>query len=69
MVVNIFKNTLKAALKTCHIVGKMKMKYAIAVNCAVKNEHSRKGGIAPACWVLGKHPRDPGRLLEEEERG
>jgi len=65
----IYKKTLRAAVKTCHIVGKQKMKYAISVNCAVKNEHSRKGGIAPSCWVLGKHPRDPGRLLEEEERG
>ena len=64
----IFKNTLRAAIKTCHIGGKQKMKYAIAVNCKVKNEHSRKGGIAPACWVLGKHPRDPGRLLEEDEQ-
>ena len=65
----MFKKSMKVAVKTCHIVGKTKMKYAIAVNCAVKNENSRKGGIAPACWVLGKHPRGPGRLLEEEERG
>ena len=44
----IFKKTLRAGIKTCHIVGKLKMKYAIAVKCAVKNENSRKGGIAPA---------------------
>ena len=66
---NILKKTLKAAVNTCDIIGKQKINYAIAVKCAVKNEHSRKGGIAQACWVLGKHPRDPGGLLEEDERG
>ena len=37
----IYKKTLRAAVKTCHIVGKQKTKYAVSVNCAVKNEHSR----------------------------
>ena len=31
------------------------------------NEGSRAGGFAPTQWVLGKFPRNPGGLLDEDE--
>merc|ERR1711965_1074947 len=34
-----------------------------------KNDSLRKGGIAPSQWVIGKFPRRPGGLCEEEEWG
>ena len=34
-----------------------------------KNDSMRKGGIAPSQWVIGKLPRRPGDLCEEEEWG
>ena len=34
-----------------------------------KNQMTRKGGFAPAQWVLGKLPRGVGHLLDEDEAG
>ena len=45
------------------------MKMAASIAIEVNNQMMRKGGIAPAQWVLGKFPRGVGHLLEEEEWG
>ena len=34
-----------------------------------KNSSVRTGGFTPHQWVLGKHPRIPGSLLDENEYG
>ena len=56
-------------MKVFRIVGKDDMKVAASVAIENKNNMMRKGGIAPAQWVLGKFPRGVGHLLEEEEWG
>ena len=45
------------------------MKLAAVVTMEVKNEGMRRGGFAPAQWVLGKFPRRPGALADESEWG
>ena len=63
----IFKKTLKAAVKACKIVGKQKMKYAVSVNCAVNNEHSRKRGHC--FFVLGAGEASEGPREAPRGRG
>ena len=45
------------------------MKSVMSVTVETKNGSMRKGGIAPSQWVIGKFPRRPGELCEEEEWG
>ena len=45
------------------------MKSMMHVAVEMKNDLMRKGGIAPSQWVIGKYPRRPGDLCEEEEWG
>jgi hypothetical protein len=39
---------------------------AFCVNSTM-NDGCRKGGFAPSQWVLGKFPRQPGNMFDEEE--
>ena len=43
------------------------MKLLACENNPVMNEGSRKGGYAPAQWVLGRFPRRPGEIMDEDE--
>ena len=45
------------------------MKSIMYVAVETKNDSMRKGGIAPSQWVIGKYPRRPGELCEEDEWG
>ena len=36
-------------------------------NNAVMNDGVRKGGFAASQWVLGKYPRSPGDMFDENE--
>ena len=44
----------------------MMMMMALANN-ATMNDGTRRGGFAPSQWVLGKFPRNPGNIHDEEE--
>ena len=65
----MWKAGLKAIVRAHNAVGKKMMKLAAVVNTTTKNEFSKVGGIAAAQWVLGKYPRWPGSMMEEEELG
>ena len=65
----IFKENLSAVVSAHKVSGKHQMKIASTIVQNNKNETVRKGGIAPAQWVLGKYPRGVARLLEDEELG
>ena len=41
----------------------------MSVALEFKNDSMRRGGFSPAQWVLGRHPRRPGALGDEEEWG
>merc|ERR1712138_272205 len=36
-------------------------------NNSTMNDGTRKGGFAPSQWVLGKFPRNPGNIHDEDE--
>ncbi len=65
--VGLFKKAFKPLIKQIHLVGEKQMSSGAVVTFAVKAEKSRKGGVAPCQLVLGRFPRDTGRMLEEEE--
>eukprot|EP00972_Heterocapsa_arctica_P101246 14924055-Heterocapsa_arctica.AAC.1 len=60
------KSTMKTIIKEHHVIGTLQMKQAAAVAMQVKNDSLRRGGFSPSQWVLGKHPRRPGPLAEED---
>ena len=63
------KKVAKVLIKQFNVVGKKQMKGVMYVAVETKNDSMRKGGIAPSQWVIGKYPRRPGGLYEEEEWG
>ena len=65
----IMKSLMKTMIKTHHVIGKQQMKQVGAIAQEVKNDDMRKGGFAPSQWVIGRHPRRPGGLNEEDEWG
>jgi hypothetical protein len=65
----LFKENMAYVVNAHKVTGKAEMKMAAAVVISNKNELCRKGGIAPAQWVLGKYPRYMPSMLEEEELG
>ena len=64
-----WKTNMKYVIKTHHITGKQQMKMAGSIVTNNKNEMCKVGGIAASQWVLGRYPREVGRMLEEEELG
>ena len=65
----LFKKVAKTLIKEFNVTGKRQMKSMMYVAVETKNDSMRKGGIAPSQWVIGKYPRRPGELCEEEEWG
>ena len=65
----ILKKVAKVLVKQFHVIAKRQMKSMMSVAVETKNDSMRKGGIAPSQWVIGKFPRRPGELCEEEEWG
>ena len=65
----LLKKVGKVLIKQFNVVGKKQMKGVMYVAVETKNDSMRKGGIAPSQWVIGKYPRRPGGLCEEEEWG
>ena len=65
----IVKAMLANVVREHHVVGKAQMKQAAAVVQECKNDTFRRGGFSPSQWVLGKYPRRPGSMLEEQEWG
>jgi hypothetical protein len=65
----ILKGVLKRIIKDHNVQGKDQMKLAMSVALEVKNDTMRRDGFSPSQWVLAKHPRRPGSLLEEAEWG
>ena len=63
----ILKQLMKKVIHQHHAIGKDQMKQVAAVCMEVKNDTVRKGGFTPSQWVLGRYPRRPGSLLEEDE--
>ena len=63
------KDVMKNLIKQHHVIGKSQMKQVAAVSQEVKNDTLRRGGFAPSQWVLGRYPRRPGSLAEEDEWG
>ena len=66
---SIWKTTFKHVVKAHKITGKTQMKLACDIVNSTKNSSVRTGGFSPQQWVLGKHPRFPGALLDEQEYG
>ena len=64
---DMWKMTAKRAIVSKKIIGADHMKLLSCENNPVMNENSRKGGFAPAQWVLGKFPRRPGEMMDEDE--
>jgi len=65
----IMKSVMKTLIKPHHVIGKEQMKQVAVVANQVKNDTMRRGGFTPPQWVLGKYPRRPGSLAEENEWG
>ena len=65
----ILKAVTKKLVKAFFVRGKKQMKQAIVVAEGVKNDTSKRGGFAASQWVLGRYPRRPGSMMEEEEWG
>ena len=63
------KKIAKRLIKVFKVVGKKQMKSVTYVAVEVKNEGMPKGGVAPSQWVIGKFPRQPGGMCEEEVWG
>ena len=63
------KDVMRNLIKQHHVIGKSQMKQVAAVAQEVKNDTLRRGGFAPSQWVLGRYPRRPGSLAEEDEWG
>ena len=66
---DMLKKVAKKLVRQFSIIGKRQMKSIMYVAVETKNDSMRKGGIAPSQWVIGKYPRRPGGLCEEEEWG
>ena len=65
----LLKKVAKTLIKEFNVTGKRQIKSMMYVAVETKNDSMRKGGIAPSQWVIGKYPRRPGELCEEEEWG
>ena len=65
----ILKEVIKRLVVYHHVIGKQAMKLCLSVCLEIKNQQVRRGGIAPAQWVLGRCPRNPARLLDDDEAG
>ena len=63
------KGLMNVVIKEHHVIGKKQMKQAAAICQETKNDTSRRGGFVASQWVIGKYPRRPGSLLEEDEWG
>ncbi len=63
------KSAMKAVIKEHHVIGKDQMKQVAIVAMEGKSDSMTRRGFAPSQWVLGKLPRRPGRLREEDEWG
>ena len=64
---DIWKQIAKRVIDSQRIRGADQMRLLAYELNAVINDGSRKGGFAPSQWVLGKYPRRPGNMFDEDE--
>eukprot|EP00971_Amphidinium_carterae_P352490 6492618-Amphidinium_carterae.1 len=65
----LIKSNMKRVIKEAQLVGEERMRVCATECILAKNSMIKHGGFTSAQWVLGREPRDPGRLLDDEELG
>ena len=63
----MWKATAKRVIQSFKIVGEEDMTLMALNNNGSMNESTRRGGFAPIQWVIGRFPRNPGSIHDEEE--
>ncbi len=63
----MWKATAKRAIYSQQIRGTDEMIILALSNNSQLNDGTRKGGFSPSQWVLGKSPRNPGNIHDEDE--
>ena len=63
----MWKTVAKRTINAQKIIGVRDMTMLAYCNNAVMNDGVRKGGFAASQWVLGKYPRSPGDMFDENE--
>ena len=63
----MWKATAKRAVHAQKVKGTDEMIILALSNNSQMNDGTRKGGFAPSQWVLGKFPRNPGNIHNEDE--
>ena len=64
----ILKNILNKTIKECNIHSRKGVDLAITEAVNAINSMSHKGGYTPHQWVLGRQRREPGTMINEDER-
>ena len=62
------KAIAKKIIRETHAIGLQAMGAVLSESICAINEMARRGGFAPAQWVLAKYPRQPATLGDEDER-
>ena len=63
----MWKNVAKRTVHSQEIKGLHEMKMMTFNTNKVLNDGTNIGGWSPSQWVLGKYPRDPGSIMNEDE--
>ena len=65
----ILKILMKKLIADQHASSKEEVKNLLSTALVTKNGYMKRGGFTAAQWVLGKAPREPGALLNDDEIG